>query len=632
MTGPGMPMRHLPLSRRKLLQATGAGALAVSLPFRPISALAAPSGPSHGMSIFGDLKYPPDFKAFDYVNRDAPKGGTFAFRPANYFYNQNTQTFNTLNGFTNKGAAPFRVEMCFDSLMARAFDEPDAVYGLLAETVEFSEDGNTCIFNLRPEALFHDGSAVTAEDVAFSLLLLKTEGHNQIRGQIQELETVEALEEYRVALRFTGSQTKQLPFYLSGLPIFSKAYYSGRGFSDSTLEPPLGSGPYKVGRFKPGTFIEYDRVDGYWGKDLPANAGQHNFDVIRIDFFRDYQAAFEAFKKGDVAFQEEFSSKIWSTEYNFPAVRNGRVIREQFGDKRPSGAQGWLFNTRREKFKNPKVREALGYAFDFEWSNQNLFYGLYRRTHSFFENSDMKAEGLPSDGELALLEPFRECVPEAVFGEAITAPVSDGSGNDRKLFRKALGLLKEAGYTLQGAELIGSDGKQLEIEFLSNVPQFKRIVLPFVDNLIALGIKATFRLVDGAQYQARLNDFDFDIASRRYGLTPTLTDGAHQIWGSRSAMVPGTYNTAGIADPAVDDLIEIALSAGTREEMNIAVRAMDRVLRAGHYWVPQWNNPFHNIARWDMFSFPDYPPLYDFPVEKTWWFDRQKAERIGKAG
>lgn len=619
-----------PANRRTFLKLTGASAAAALLPqgLRPTLA----GDRRHGLSVFGDLKYPAGFSHFDYVNPDAPKGGTITFRPPSWAFNQNPQTFNSFNSFILKGDAPPRMEACFDTLMVRALDEPDAMYGLLAESVEITDDGNTYIFNLRPEARFHDGSKLTAEDVAFSIILLKADGHPQISQTLRELIDTEVLDEYRVAVQFTGKQTRQLPLFVAGLPIFSKRYYTTYDFKQSTLTPPLSSGAYKVGKHAVGRYVEYHKVEDYWAKDLPVLVGQQNFDVLRLEFFRDYQVGFEAFKKGNITFQEEFSSKIWSTEYNFPAVQDGRVIRKEFADNRPAGAQGWFFNTRREKFKDPRVRQALGYAFDFEWSNKVLFYGLYTRTQSFFQNSDMMAMGSPSPEELALLEPFRGQVPDSVFGEPPLAPVSNGSGFDRKLLRTASQLLREAGLKRDGSTLIGADGKPFEIEFLSNSKAFERITLPYIKNLERLGIKATFRLVDPAQYQSRLNDFDFDVAGRRFALSATLSDTIRQFWGSKAAAQPGSNNLAGIADPAVDALIEKAIDADTRQDMTIAARALDRVLRAGHYWVPQWYKPVHNVAIWDMFGYPDDPPPYAFPVESTWWYDKEKAEKIGMAG
>ncbi|TYC51839.1 ABC transporter substrate-binding protein [Rhodobacterales bacterium] len=626
-------------SRRRVLQLTGAGAVAAGLPFAARPGLAA-SGDTpaavaaratHGLSVFGDLKYPPAFTHFDYANPAAPKGGVFSFQAPYWFYNQNPQTFNTFNSFILKGDAPPRMELCFDTLMLRAWDEPDAVYGLVAESVSASEDNNHFTFTIRPEARFHDGSKITAEDVAFSMMLLKADGHPMLSQPLRSLTDAEVLSEHTVVLHFDGTQARQLPLEVAGsYPIFSKRYYTAYEFKQSTLTPPLSSGPYKVGSHAVGRYIEYDIVENYWGAHLPVRSGQCNFQTIRIEFFRERQVGFEAFKKGEFLYQEEFSSKTWATEYVFPAVQDGRVIREEFPDGRPSGAQGWFINTRRDKFKDPRVREALGYAFDFEWSNQNLFYGLYKRTESFFENSEMKAEGEPSDAELALLEPYRDQLPESVFGAPVMPPMSDGSGADRTMLRKASKLLDEAGYRRQGQELVGPDGQPLTVEFLNNTNAFERITNPFIANLKRLGVQASLRIVDPSQYQSRLNDYDFDIASRRFSLSPTLSDTILEIWGSKAAQTPGTYNIAGIASPVVDALLSRIIASSSREEMNTAARALDRVLRAGYYWVPQWFKNSHTVAIWDVYGYPPEPPRYFFPVEELWWIDREKAEKLGK--
>ncbi|WP_094462765.1 extracellular solute-binding protein [Pannonibacter phragmitetus] len=638
------------LSRRSILK-LGASASALGVLPWSASALAQGTSPAaadaaataaaeaaarpdlrHGLSVFGDLKYAPDFTAFDYVNREAPKGGRLVFTAPSWAFNQNPQTFNTFNTFILRGDAPPRMEMCFDTLMTRALDEPDAVYGLLASGVEILDDGNRYVFHLRPEAVFHDGSRLTAEDVAFSFNLLKEKGHPLLVQMLQEFTTANALDVSRVEVILSGNHSRQLPLIVAGLPVFSKRYYTAYDFTQSTLTPPLSSGPYKVGRYEVGRFIEYERVKGWWAKDLPVNVGQGNFDVIRLEFFRERQVAFEAFKKGVMTFQEEFTARTWATEYNFPAVQDGRVVKKEFPDNRPSGAQGWFFNTRLPKFADPRVREAIGFAFDFEWSNQNLFHGAYTRTQSFFQKTEMMAEGTPSAEELALLEPFRADLPEAVFEEAVVAPVSDASGNDRNLLRRAAGLLAEAGLKRDGGTLLDADGRPFTIEFLDNSSSFDRVVQPFITNLRRLGIAATSRVVDPAQYESRLNSFDFEMTSRRFSLSPTLGESVRNFWGSRAATTNGSYNLAGISSPVIDALLEKAIGAATREEMYIAARALDRVLRAGHYWVPHWFKPVHTVAIWDVFGYPDEPPYYEFPVESTWWFDTEKAKKIGMGG
>ena len=430
------------LTRRRALQLAGAGALSASV--TPWAWAAGKTG-LHGLSVFGDLKYPAGFTQFDYVNANAPKGGRMNFQPPNWYFNQNVQTFNTLNSFVLRGDAPPRMEFVFDTLMMRAADEPDALYGLLAETVDVSEDGNVFTFHLRPEARFHDGSPLTAEDVAFSFMLIKKDGHPNLSQIIREMDKAEAADPATVVVTLTGKQSRDTILTVAGLPVFSKAFYTANDFLAGTLTPPLGSGAYKVGRVSAGRFIEYERVDDYWGRDLPVNAGQNNFDVIRVDFFTERQTAFEAFKKGEITYREEFTSITWAQDYNFPAIVQGKVLKSLFpGEKRPS-YQGWFINTRRGKFRDPRTREAIGLAFDFEWSNRNLFFDAYTRLASYFEKSDFAATGMPTPEELALLEPFRAELPPEVFGEAYVPPKSDGSGRDRKLLRKASELLAAAG-------------------------------------------------------------------------------------------------------------------------------------------------------------------------------------------
>ena len=604
-------------TRRTVLKLAAGAAMLPALGAIPAARAQAPA--RHGLSVFGELKYPADFAHFDYVNPAAGKAGKLAYTASDWAFNQNALTFNTLNGYVLKGDAPPRLELLFDSLMVRALDEPDAVYGQLAESVTVSEDGNTYRFALRPEARFHDGSALTAEDAAFSLMLLKDKGHPNIAQTIRAMENAHAEDERTLVVTFAPEKSRDLPLVVAELPVFSKAYWQDRDFEASTLQPPPGSGPYRIDRFDPGQFIEYARDPDYWGRDLPVNRGHFNFDVIRLEFFADRDIAFEAFKKGNLTFREEFSSKTWSTGYDFPALNDGRVRRETFPDDRPSGAQGFFINTRQKKFADPRVREALIYAFDFEWSNQNLFYGLYKRTHSFFQNSDMMATGVPGTEELALLEPFRDRLPAEVFGEPFSPPASDGSGQDRKLLRQADTLLNEAGYIIRGGIRHDPQGKPFEIEFLEDSKQFERIVLPYVKNLRLLGIKANFRLVDPAQYQLRLKDYDFDLTTRRYALSATPGESIRRFWGSAAAAAPGSDNLSGIADPVVDALIDKVVNAESRQALNTAARALDRVLRAGRYWVPQWYKASHNVAFWDRFGWPQQKPRYGFPVETTWW-------------
>src|SRR5262244_3976327 len=395
----------------------------------------------HGISAFGDLKYPPDFKHFDYVDPNAPKGGTFSQVGATRAFNQNFLTFNSLNIFILRGDGAQGMELTFASLMARANDEPDALYGLAARAVQISADGLTYRFLMRPGITFHDGSPLTAHDVAFSLKILKEKGHPIAQQLLRDFVGAEAADDANVVAHFAPNRARDVPLFAAALPIFSRDYYSKRPFDETTLEVPLGSGPYKVGRFEPGRYIEYERVKDWWGADLPVARGQNNFDTLRFEYYRDRDVGFEGFSAQSYLFREEFTSRFWATRYNFPAMKDGRVVRDEIPDDTPSGAQGWFINTRRRKFADPRVREALNNAFDFEWTNKTIMYGAYKRTVSLFQNSNMMAEGKPTDAELALLEPFRGKVPEEVFGEPYVPPISDGSGQDRALLRKASQLL-----------------------------------------------------------------------------------------------------------------------------------------------------------------------------------------------
>ena len=433
----------------------GAGAATALLPFPTVRANDLRE--VHGLSAFGDLKYPADFRHFDYVNPSAPKGGLFSQIGSTRQYNQNFLTFNSLNIFILKGDGAQGMEWTFTALMMRATDEPDAVYGLAARAVRVSADGLTYHFLIRPEAHFHDGSKLTAHDVAFSIMTLKDKGHPLITQRLREVEGAEAIDHATVKVRFVPKRARDVPLFVAELPVLSRAYYSTKPFDETSLEVPLGSGPYKVGRFETGRYIEYDRVKDWWGADLPVARGMHNFDTLRYEFFRDREIGFVGFTAQNYLFREEFTSRTWATRYDFPAVSDGRVKRDVIADDNPSGAQGWFINTRLDKFKDRRVREALIYAFDFEWTNKNIMYGSYQRTHSVFQNSDMMATGKPGPEEVALLEPFRGSVPDEVFGEPFVPPVSDGSGQDRSLMRKAA----ESKLILEPGILIAALGSQV---------------------------------------------------------------------------------------------------------------------------------------------------------------------------
>ena len=619
------------LTRRNVL-ALGAGVLALAPARRAAAIEAGGEIETHGLSAFGDLKYPADFAHLDYADPHAPKGGMFSQVGPERQYNQSFLTFNSLNSYILKGDGAQGMELTFASLMARAADEPDAVYGLAARAVRISPDRRTYKFLLREAARFHDGSPLTAHDAAFSLTTLKAKGHPIIRQFLRDFEGAQAADAATLVVRFADKRARDVPLFLATLPIFSRAYYAGRTFDETSLEVPLGSGPYKVGRFEPGRFIEYERVADWWGAELPVARGHNNFDVVRFEYYRDRDVAFEGFTAKNYLFREEFTSRIWATRYDFPAIRDGRVKREVMPDDTPSGAQGWFINTRREKFKDSRLREALIDAFDFEWTNKTIMYGSYERTHSVFQNSDMMAAGKPGPEELALLEPFRGTLPEEVFGEPFVPPVSDGSGQDRSLLRKANQLLQQAGLAVKGGKRVNARGEPIAIEFLIDEPGLEPHHMPFIKNLGVLGIEATLRLVDPVQYRARVDQFDFDITVERFSFSTTPGDSLRSYLSSAAATLKGSQNLAGIADPVIDALIDKIIGADTRAAMVSACRALDRVIRCGRYWIPHWYKPTHWYTYWDVFARPAANPRYARGVPETWWYDRGKAAKLERAG
>jgi microcin C transport system substrate-binding protein len=584
----------------------------------------------HGMSAFGDLKYPADFRQFDYVEANAPKGGLFSHVGSTRAFNQNFLTFNSLNSLILKGDGAQGMELTFASLMTRAEDEPDAMYGLAARGVQISADGLTYRFSLRPGIRFHDGSPITGHDVAFSLRILKEKGHPIAQQLLRDFTAAQAPDDATVIVTFATNRARDVPLFVASLPILSRAYYTDHSFDETTLEPPLGCGPYKVGRFEPGRYIAYERVKDWWGADLPVSRGQNNFDVVRYEYYRDRDVAFEGFTGGSYLFREEFTSRIWATRYDFPAMRDGRVKRDVIPDDTPSGAQGWFFNTRREKLQDKRVREAFVYAFDFEWTNKSIMYGSYERTHSVFQNSDMMAVGKPTPDEISLLEPFRNKLSDEVFGEPFVPPVSDGSGQDRALLRKASALLQEAGFLIRNGKRVTPKGERFSVEFLVDEPSFQPHHMSFIKNLGTLGIEANLRIVDPVQYRKREDDFDFDLIIQRFGFSTTPGDSLRSYFSSQAAMLKGSQNLAGIADPVIDALIERVIAADARSGLITACKALDRVIRSGRYWVPHWYKASHWLAFWDVFGRPAIKPRFARGIPETWWYDREKAAKFAQ--
>jgi microcin C transport system substrate-binding protein len=624
----GASLMGLIISRRAALKGAAAS-LAASLSVGWPTARAEDEIETHGLSSFGDLALPPDFKALSYVNPDAPKGGLLALLVTVELGNQNFETFDTLNIFSRKGDGAAGMLATYDALMGGNEDEPDSVYGLLARSVRYTPDKLTYRFLLRPEARFSDGSPLQAADVVFSLTTLKEKSHPFFSRLLIEVESVEAEAEDVVKVRFIEQRTRDAHLIVAGMPVFSASWWKGRDFDSATLEAPLGSGAYKVKSLEQGRFIEFELDHDYWGKNLALNVGANNFQRLRYEYFRERQVAFEAFKADVVNFNEELTSRFWAINYDFAAVKEGRVVKELLHSGAPTGSQGWYFNTRREQFKDPRVREAIGLAFDFEWTNKNVMYSSYKRVVSFFQNTPLQAVGPPGPEELALLEPLRGKIPDSVFGDPYLPPVSDGSGSDRALLKRAYEMLLAAGCRRDGGVLKLPSGAPFTIEFLDSSPALQPHTMPFEQNLGKLGISAVSRIVDSSQYKSRTEAFDFDVVAVR--LSGNLTPGQdqRQLFSSSSATVNCSRNLAGIVDPAVDVLVEALASAKSRADLNAAGRALDRVLRAGHYWAPMFYSDVFRAAYWNVFSRPERQPKYGVGAPGTWWWDEAKAKKIG---
>ncbi len=571
---------------------------------------------SHGSSIHGELKYPPDFTHFEYVNPDAPKGGDLRLSA--------TGSFDSLHPFILKGDTAAGVGLLFETLLTSSSDEASSSYGLLAESVEVPHDKSWVAFKLRPEARWHDGSPVTVDDVIFSFDILKSVGHPTYRTYYKSVARAERMGPGTVKFTFSGGLNHELPNIVGQLPVLQKAYFENRDFEKTTLEPIMGSGPYRVVEVDPGRSITYERIEDYWGADLPVNRGQYNFGRIRWDYFRDRTVAREAFKSNEFDFWRENRAGIWATGYDIPAVRDGLIIKEDILNSVPSPHQAFVFNLRRELFVDSRVRLALSYAFDFEWTNKNLFHGHYSRTTSYFPNTELASSGLPSAEELQYLEPFRGQIPEEVFTQEFKPPQTEGTGNIRSNLRTAQRLLRKAGWRVRDGKLTNeASGQVMAFEIMLVSPAFERIVLPFKKNLEKLGVEVRVRLVDSAQYQNRLNEFDFDLTVNVF--TPVLSPGNEQreFWSSESADIPGSRNVTGIKNPVIDALIEKIISAPDRASLVTATRAMDRVLLWNHYVISNWHSPEFNVAYWNRFSRPTVPPKYSLGIF-TWWVDPAK--------
>jgi len=578
---------------------------------------------SHGLSAFNDLKYSTGFTHFDYVNPAAPKGGELR--------EWQLESFDNLNPLILKGVAARGLDLVYQSLMARAADEPDAMYPQIAAQVELGPGRSWAAFDLDPRARWHDGSPITADDVVFTIETVLREGHPSYQLGLRDLDRVVADGARRVVFHFKPSESRRdLPLIVAQIPIVSKAWFAGRDFSRPTIEPPLASGPYRIERVDAGRMLVFKRVADWWARDLPANRGRYNFDSVRHDYYRDRDIAAEAFFAGEYDYRVEITARVWATSYEpKAAVREGRIRREVLPDETPSGVQAFFLNTRRPQFSDIRVREALNLAFDYEWMNKTLFYGLYKRTRSMFENSSMAATGLPDAAELALLDPYRDRLPPAVFTQEFQPPRSDGSGENRENLRRAQALLREAGWVIRDGKLQhGQTGAPLTIEFLLYEPSFQRVINPYIRSLERIGVQATIRSVDISAYENRMRSFDYDLILRRF--SQPLTPGVEQrnYWSSQAADVVGGFNFSGIRDPAIDALVEKLVGAQSRSDSLAAARALDRALMWGWYVIPNWYSGTYRLAYWDRFGRPAKKPAFDLGLTETWWVDPVRDQAL----
>ncbi len=579
------------------------------------AASAADLRPVHALSLVGEPKYKAGFRQLDYVDPGAPKGGEIRLSASG--------GFDSLNPFVIKGEAAPGIGLIYESLMVGTPDEMSTEYAQIAETAEVPADLSYVIFNLDKRARWHDGKPITAEDVVWSFDILKAKGRPLYRLYYANVVKAEALDSKRVKFTFSGPPNRELPQIMGQLTVLPKHWWEGRDFEALTLDVPLGSGPYRVASVDTNRSIVYERVSDWWGKDLPINLGRYNFDRVRYDLYRDMTVLLEGFKAHQYDYRLENSARNWATGYDFPALREGLVVKTEIPHKRPTGMQAFVFNTRRSIFADRRVREAIGLAFDFEWSNKNLFYDQYTRTESYFSNSDFAARGLPEGPELALLEPFRGKLPAEVFSKPFQVPKSDGSGNNRDNLRAAVGLLAAAGWTIKDRKLVGPEGQPLAFEILLVQPDFERVVQPFARNLERLGIELRIRTVDTAQYVNRNRSFDFDMIVGSWGQSDSPGNEQRDFWSSGAAEQPGSRNLAGIKDPVVDALIDNIVAARDRESLIVATRALDRVLLWGHYVIPQFHSSKDRVAYWTKLAKPKIDPAYG-PDIFAWWIEAGK--------
>jgi microcin C transport system substrate-binding protein len=582
------------------------------------------AGPQHGIALVGSLKYKPDFKHLEYADPNAKKGGILTAAT--------TMSFDSLNPFIIKGTGAPGMGLVFQQLMDDSIlDEPSSEYGLIAESIEVPADHGSATFTIRPEARWHDKTPITPEDVIFSFETIIKDGAPIYQQYYAGIENAKKTGDRKITFTFKSKDNPELPSILGQLTVLSKAYYSKHPFNEVTLDPPMGSGPYKVTDVKPGKSITYSRVEDYWAKDLPIMKGRYNWDKVTYIVYQDENVRFQGFKAGEFDYNVENIAKRWATEYMGPAFDKKIIIKEIIPDKTPKGLQGFVFNIRKDIFKDKRVREAIGYAFDFEWSNKNLFYGQYTRNKSFFENSVFASylDGLPSVKELELLNPLKGQIPDEVFTKVYAPPKTDGSGNIRDYITKALKLFEQAGWIIKDTQLVNkTTGKQMAFEISIDSPSMERVVSPFVQNLQKMGINATYRTIDTAQQAKREQEFDFDMIVNVWPETFSPGNEQREFWGSKAADQPGSSNLVGIKDPAIDTLIEAVASAKGFTNLQAAVRALDRVLLWNHFVIPQHYNKTYRIAYRDKFGKPKIPAAFSIALVDTWWVDPEKEKAL----
>ncbi|MBE0484818.1 extracellular solute-binding protein [Marinobacter sp.] len=569
--------------------------------------------PVHGIAMHGELKYPPGFSHFDYVNPDAPKGGTLKLSVV-------SNGFDSFNPFVIRGVAAAGVSTyVYDTLMESSADEPFSEYGLIAESAEIPDDRRYVIFNLREQARFQDGKPITAQDVEFSYRILTTEGHPFYRNYYSDVSKVTVENSHRVRFDFGDTDNRELPLILGQMPILPAHYWEDREFGRSGLATPVGSGPYRIASYDAGRSVRYERVEDYWAKDLPVRKGRFNYDRIEYEYYNDDTVALEAFKAGNFDFRQESSAKNWATAYTGRRFEDGSILREAIAHQRPSGMQGFVFNTRKAVFSHPKVRQALAYGFDFQWANRNLFFDQYTRTNSYFENSELASSGLPEGPELKILESFRDQLNPDVFTTEYTPPDTAGDQTMRDNLRAAMGLLKEAGYSIQNGKMVDEKtGNPLTFEVLLFQKSFERVVLPFTRNLERLGIDVTVRLVDSNQYIQRVRSFDFDMITQVLPQSDSPGNEQREYWHSGTAEISGSRNFMGVTDPVIDQLVDLVIQAPDRDQLVHRVRALDRVLLHNHYVIPHWHLTKDRIAYWNHLQRPEVTPKNGIDLN-NWW-------------